>query len=358
MTHIFVTGCPGAGKTTLARALAPRLGLTLICKDDIKEAIFDALDGPVGDLAFSDRVGSASWEVLWALAGMFPRAMFEANFHPRNADERARIRGLAGEVLEIHCACAPELARRRYAARAATPDRHRAHAVLALTDDHLAIYDQPRGIGEPLIVDSSGPVDVDAVAATARRRLGLPAAHVDTARRAVLMSGYPASGKTTLGYDLARALGFGLVSKDFVLDIIFQAMEYQPGDFVASLRSGRAAWAVFWLMARAARDVVLDSNIKPMQPDERGQAATLPCVVIDVHCRCPRDLVRRRYSDRAAANPRPALRTHEITDERLSQYDGDLGQRRRVVVDTSIAVDLADVVARVNREFADAAACP
>jgi|HubBroStandDraft_3_1064219.scaffolds.fasta_scaffold85605_2 predicted kinase len=354
MTHILVTGCPGAGKTTLARALAPRLGLTLVCKDDVKEAIFDALDGPVGDPAFSDRVGAASWEVLWALAGMFPRAMFEANFHPHNTGERARVRGLAGEVLEIHCACAPELARRRYAARAATSDRHRAHAVLALTDDHLAIYDRPLGVGEPLIVDTSGPVDIDAVAATARGRLGLQAAHMDTARRAVLMSGYPASGKTTLGYDLARALGFGFVSKDFILDIIFRAMEFQPGDFAASLRSGRAAWAVFWLMATHAREVVLDSNIKPVQPDERRQAAALRGVVIDVHCQCPRDLVRRRYSDRAAANPRPALRTHNITDERLSQYEGDLGRPQRVVVDTSTQFDVRAVVARVERAFADA----
>jgi predicted kinase len=40
---VLVAGWPGSGKSTLAAALAPELGLPLLAKDEIKEALMDAL---------------------------------------------------------------------------------------------------------------------------------------------------------------------------------------------------------------------------------------------------------------------------------------------------------------------------
>jgi predicted kinase len=60
---IVVGGWPGSGKTTFARALGRRLGLPVFTKDDVKEALFDALG--VGDLAWSKRLGHASMLVLY-----------------------------------------------------------------------------------------------------------------------------------------------------------------------------------------------------------------------------------------------------------------------------------------------------
>ena len=47
---VLVTGPPGSGKTTLAGPLAIALGLTLIAKDPIKEALMEALGTP-GEVA-------------------------------------------------------------------------------------------------------------------------------------------------------------------------------------------------------------------------------------------------------------------------------------------------------------------
>src|SRR5437762_2532008 len=63
---VVVTGAPGSGKTTVARALAAELKLPLLAKDDVKEPLFDTLG--VGDRDWSRKLGRATYEVLFALA--------------------------------------------------------------------------------------------------------------------------------------------------------------------------------------------------------------------------------------------------------------------------------------------------
>jgi len=65
---VYVSGAPGAGKTSLAGPLAAELGYALITKDTIKETLHDALGAPDADLAWSRRLGGAAMELLWRLA--------------------------------------------------------------------------------------------------------------------------------------------------------------------------------------------------------------------------------------------------------------------------------------------------
>jgi predicted kinase len=164
---LLVSGAPGAGKTTLAVPLAAALGLPLVSKDHIKETLIDALRGPAEDLGFSRRVGGAAMELLWTLAAHAPAAVLEANFRPRSAYERERLRGLAADVVEVFCDCGAAEAARRFAARAAG-GAHAAHPLRELPLDLLAEYDGPVGIGAVLRVDTSRPVDIGALAARVR----------------------------------------------------------------------------------------------------------------------------------------------------------------------------------------------
>jgi predicted kinase len=161
---VYFSGAPGSGKTTLAVPLAAELGYALLSKDRIKETLHDALGAPEPDRTWSRRLGVAAMELLWALAAAAPAAVIEADFRPRNDCQRAKLSGLAVRPVEVHCACPPELAVKRYNARAAHP----VHVVTTLQPEAMAEYDGPAGIGALVTVDTTLTVDVKAVASAVR----------------------------------------------------------------------------------------------------------------------------------------------------------------------------------------------
>jgi hypothetical protein len=91
-----------------------------------------------------------------------PAVVLEANFRPHSAYERDRIVALAARPVEVNCVCPAELAARRYTQRAAAC--HPVHVITSLTPDLLAEYDQPVGIGDLIMVDTTAGVDIAALA--------------------------------------------------------------------------------------------------------------------------------------------------------------------------------------------------
>jgi len=165
---VYISGRLGAGKSTLAFPLAAELGYSLVTKDLIKETLHDALYVPgEGELdrAWSRRLGSASFALLWALAARAGDMVIEANFHPHSDFELGRLRGLGDGVVEVHCACPAEVAVARYNARR----RHEVHWLTTATLATMDRYDRPVGVGPLIIVDTTVPVDVASVAAEVRR---------------------------------------------------------------------------------------------------------------------------------------------------------------------------------------------
>jgi predicted kinase len=156
-TFVVVSGPPASGKTTLARAIAPALGLPLIAKDTIKQALMSVL--PVPDIETSRMVGTASVAALYAVAAETAGAVLESVWHRSRA--LADLRGLPGNIVEVFCRCDPPIAARRYALRAGT--RAAGHfdadrTVEELWNDEVA---GPVAGGWPVIeVDTNSPVEV------------------------------------------------------------------------------------------------------------------------------------------------------------------------------------------------------
>jgi predicted kinase len=126
---VIVTGAPGTGKTILATRLSRELGLALLTKDAIKEAMMEAL--PVPDREASMQLGAAAFRVLFALSQSLLDAgvgiVLEAPFaHPR-ADAELHELGRRARAVLIHCVAPPELVLQRYRDRFESGQRHPGH---------------------------------------------------------------------------------------------------------------------------------------------------------------------------------------------------------------------------------------
>ena len=161
VTFVVVTGQPGSGKSTLAGPLARRLRMSLLAKDTIKEALAVLAD-PEGITASRSReLGAASFDVIFALASQSGGAILEASWDPMLAAER--LTKLPGALIEVHCQCPPQVARRRYIERA--DRRHWVHLdATRAHDDELWAAPGPHGLSDPVIVvDTTTPLDLEAV---------------------------------------------------------------------------------------------------------------------------------------------------------------------------------------------------
>jgi len=161
---VLVTGIPGSGKTTLAAPLAAALELPLLSKDAIKVALWDAL-GP-GDRAWSRQLGVAASVALRSLVTSSSCAVVD-HFVPSEFVADWRLPG----VVEVHCSCPAEMARRRYAERQRHPCHFDADQLVDNFDGWVADDARRDALGPRLEVDTRGAVDVGAVVAWVRSQV-------------------------------------------------------------------------------------------------------------------------------------------------------------------------------------------
>lgn len=120
--YVVVSGPPASGKSTLAPQVAASLGLPLVAKDTIKDALMSVLDAPNAEA--SRQLGRAAVQAMLAVAEQSPiGAVIESNFYRCVAT--AELLRLPGYLVEVFCRCTEEVAWERYRGRAGT--RHAGH---------------------------------------------------------------------------------------------------------------------------------------------------------------------------------------------------------------------------------------
>ena len=133
----IILGSPASGKTTLARRLGLQWSMPVFCKDDVKEALFEALGQ--GDRAWSRRLSEASFATLIHLAerqlSLDQSCIIEGNWRAVNVPALEPVlRASAARAVQIWCCAEPAEIVRRFMART----RHAGHLDALMPPEELA----------------------------------------------------------------------------------------------------------------------------------------------------------------------------------------------------------------------------
>jgi predicted kinase len=163
----------------------------------------------------------------------------------------------------------------------------------------------------------------------------------------VVVTGPPASGKTTIARALAERSELPLFSKDDVKELLFD--ELGVGDRDWSRKLGRAVFALLLHAAavelRAGRSLVLEANFAAGESESRF-AELPPHRLVQVHCSAPAELLLERFRQRARHPGH--LDTSMVADVARAIADGRhmplALPGELIALDTSRDVDLGAIV--------------
>jgi len=118
--HLIVTGIPASGKSTIARALAEKLGLEIWDKDDILEDLFNKKG--VGDSQWRTLLSRTADEILQARVRQSESSVIVSWWrHPASAVQSGTpidwLSELRGKVIEMNRICDPAGAVERFKSR-------------------------------------------------------------------------------------------------------------------------------------------------------------------------------------------------------------------------------------------------
>src|SRR5262249_19586607 len=124
----------------------------------------------------------------------------------------------------------------------------------------------------------------------------------------LIITGPPASGKSTLGRELARRLGLPLLSKDLFKEVLFDQLGWS--DLEWSHRLGGASMALLFRSAgaliAAGQSMALEANFYAEwdTPQLRRLAEHQPCRFVQLVCTASRATLEERYRRRTMTGER------------------------------------------------------
>ncbi len=179
-------------------------------------------------------------------------------------------------------------------------------------------------------------------------------------KRAVLVNGIPASGKSTVARGIAERLGCPLMTLDTVKDPLFEF--FGIGDREHNRKLGRASYAVIFAAVADWPDgtsVVIDAwfGFQPLDLLDRHLRTAGLGRVVEVWCHAPAEVLAERYRSRlearSAGHPGAAYIPELVA---LAARAAPTGRAPAFAVDTTRDTPWPDLMAWTERHLtADAA---
>lgn len=178
-------------------------------------------------------------------------------------------------------------------------------------------------------------------------------------RSIIMVSGSPASGKSTLARALAKIFGYALLSKDTFKESLFDSLGARLGSKVASPAElsrllSRTAMDLLWSVAPCCPEVILEANFRPRNEYERERFAALQGRKLEVYCRCSPQEAQRRFRERATwADHHRAHSMKMLSAELVAEFDRPVGMCPVIEVDTERPVDAEEIAEHIRRHWPD-----
>ena len=171
-------------------------------------------------------------------------------------------------------------------------------------------------------------------------------------KRAVLVNGVPASGKSTVARQIARATGWPLLTLDTIKEALFAHLG--TGDRAHNRRFGQASYQAMFDLVGDFPDgatVIADAwfGFQPVEVLNGHIARAGIGKAAEVWCHAPPQVVAERYRARLARRPSGHLGADYVPELiELSGRAGPAGNWPVVDVDTALTIDIAAVLAEVK----------
>lgn len=179
-----------------------------------------------------------------------------------------------------------------------------------------------------------------------RARAGLPL----PAKRAILVNGVPASGKSTVSRSLSDRTGWSVLSLDTVKDPFLTRL---GGDRAFNRTLGQASYQAIWSLMRdapAGTTAIVDAwfGFQPREVLETHLAMAGVEETVEIWCHAPPEVVAQRYGarlgDRPAGHPGAAYIPELIE---LARRAGPIRRGPVLDVDTTEPLDIAALAASI-----------
>lgn len=166
----------------------------------------------------------------------------------------------------------------------------------------------------------------------------------------VIVSGLPASGKSTLSHSLGDHLGWPVIDKDTILESLFDSLG--TGDHTWRHQLSRASDDILFTIAARTQHAVLDNWWHHDTTPERLRR--LNARLIEIFCDCDPALAAERFQRRTR---HPGHLDPQLTPDQVAErvatiratYPGPLRLGGPLLtIDTSRPVDITAVVKEVN----------